>query len=364
MTHVYIPKFKPIVQYHRFNEQLYFKAAGKAKAIADPSGFIYSLCQLIDGKKSVELIKSTLKNQYPQEVNYLEEALRVFDENYLLEDAFLSMPAALTDYDAKRWSRNIELFGLYSKINENKYAHQLRLKTIKVALFGLGGLGSHILYDLVAIGVQNIRAVDYDKVELSNLNRQILYNETDLGTSKTEAAKKRIDQFLPSNNITFINKKITSEHDIGLIIKDCEIAICVADKPKKEMLGWLNAACVKHKVIFINGGVDVNRALYTTVSPGETGCIECWKSNVAQKDSLAHELLQLEPAEDSPDAPAVVNFVSLLTGLMLTEFLKIATKISRPQALGRLMSVDFDTVQIVEAESWEKNPECLVCGAH
>jgi len=130
------------------------------------------------------------------------------------------------------------------------------------------------------------------------------------------------------------------------------------------MLGWLNAACVRHNVTFLNGGVDVNRALYTTVSPGKTGCIECWKSSVAQKDSLAHELLQLEPAEDSPDAPAVVNFVSLLTGLMLTEFLKIATSISQPQALGRLISVDFDTVQIVEAESWQKNPDCLVCGVH
>ena len=366
MTEIILPKLKPVIQFNRINDKVYFKKAGGALEMDDATGFMSALCErLLEGRKTMAELGNELAGRYPEEVQYLHQAITTLDEAYLLEDGASQITADLTPYDLERWSRNTEFFGAYCRAKMNKYAGQLRLKTIRVGLLGLGGLGSHLLYDLVALGVQDIRAVDFDRIELSNLNRQVLYNEEDIGQLKTEMAAKRIQGFNQQAKVEFVNKKIASSQDIEALVHDREIVICVADKPKKDMLNWLNTACVKHGVTFMNGGVDINRAVLSTVIPGHTGCVECWKHSVEANNPLANTLLQRETPADSPIAPdpAVVTFVSLLTGLLLTEFLKLSSKIAEPRSPGKLLSFDFDSFQLQEAESWQRNPGCPVCAS-
>ncbi|THA46495.1 HesA/MoeB/ThiF family protein, partial [Histophilus somni] len=90
---------------------------------------------------------------------------------------------------------------------------------------GCGGLGSHILYELTAVGFLNITIVDFDKIELSNLNRQILYKESDIGKSKVKTACENIKKFSPISNILPIECKIHSKDDILKIIKDHDLVI-------------------------------------------------------------------------------------------------------------------------------------------
>ncbi|OGT38470.1 MAG: hypothetical protein A3F11_05030 [Gammaproteobacteria bacterium RIFCSPHIGHO2_12_FULL_37_14] len=181
--------------------------------------------------------------------------LTVLDKEYLLEDTDRNYPTELTEYDTTRWSRNIEFFGAYCKANDNKYSYQEKLKNVRLAVLGLGGVGSNILYNLVAMGIHNIVAVDFDKVELSNLNRQIIYNESDIGQLKSEAAKNRISQFL-SANIQFINKKMTNSEDIADVIAGQDIAISAIDHPREKIMDWVNMACVKHNIPFLCGSLD------------------------------------------------------------------------------------------------------------
>lgn len=363
LNHYYKPRLKPLVEFYSSNGKIYFFIRpGVAIEIEDPSKFIANVCTLIDGEKDLNQLKQILYLSFPNETRYLEDLLTVLDNEYLLEDVSRNHSGNLTDYDITRWSRNIEFFGAYCKTTDNKFFYQEKLKSTKVAILGLGGVGSNVLYNLVAMGVCNIKAVDCDEVELSNLNRQIIYSESDIGQLKSIAAKNRISQFLPQAKTEFINKEITCIKDIEEIIADQDIVISAIDQPREAVMDWINVACVKYNVPFLCGALDSKLAICYAIIPGKTGCIECWKVN-ANKSSLRFQnLIQHKgfvPAS-SPNV-AIMPFISMLSGLIGSEFVKIVTGISEPQSLGRLCAFDFVSSKITISESWEKNSDCLVC---
>lgn len=365
MNNYLLPRLKPFVEFYPAENRIYFfNCPGIAIEMDDSSGFIAEVCRLMDGKKSLEQLTQSLEFSFPKEIPYLGDLLAALDGALLLEDTFDNVPDGLSEYDITRWARNLEFFGAHCKAKENKYSHQAQLKSIKVALLGLGGVGSHVLYDLAALGVQNIRGVDFDKIELSNLNRQILYNESDIGLLKTEVAKNRILQFLPQANIEFFNKKISSVEDIEFIISGQDIVISVLDQPREKIIDWLNEACTKQNIPFICGAFDSKCAIYYSVVPGKTGCIECWKTSAKRSGSLFQEIIQRKGFVSSSSLNVAISpLISVLTGLILTEFLKLTTKIGEPQSLGRLCSFDFANAKISVAESWERIPLCSMCGS-
>jgi molybdopterin-synthase adenylyltransferase len=358
-----IPRVKSTIQYYQLDGNVFFASTGSALQIEDPTGFLAAICENLDGKKNISAIESELASKHPKEVQYFSDALQALNAVKLIENAELKPGSALNDYDVQRWSRNTDFFGAFASYGANKFESQARLKNVKVTLLGLGGLGSHILYDLAALGVQHIKAVDFDRIELSNLNRQILYNKTDIGKLKTEVAKKRMKEFLPEGDYKFINKKLDSQQDVDIVVKNTDVVICVADRPRKNMLGWVNHSCVKYGIPYINGGLDTKRAIFFSVIPGISGCAECWKQFVARQNSITSKLnqIELQDGPQGPLGPAIVPFVSILTGLMLSEFIKIVTGISEVQTINHLTAFDFESLRLNPVEMWEKLDNCLVC---
>ena len=107
----------------------------------------------------------------------------------------------LTKSEINRYSRQILL-------PEIGFEGQLKLKTSSVLIIGIGGLGSPILQYLSSAGIGNIGIVDFDTVDESNLQRQVIYSSDDIGMSKVIAAKRRILQTNPHCNVITIEKKI------------------------------------------------------------------------------------------------------------------------------------------------------------
>jgi molybdopterin/thiamine biosynthesis adenylyltransferase len=358
------PRLKPTVQMNKIGELIYLRASGYTSEIENKSGSFSMLLSFMDGTRDVIDLTKSLNEKYPAlTTENVQEIINYLDDLFLLEDAATSLPSSLDTYDVERWHRNINFFGSFCHLSENKYDYQSKLKEAKVALLGLGGLGSHILYDLAAMGVQNIRAVEFDKVEISNLNRQILYTEADVGKYKAEIAQKRIKEFSPHLNFEVYNYKIQSTEDVQKAITGCDIVICVADRPKMEILDWVNHACVKENIPLITGGLDTQLARFYSIIPGQTGCISCWRKQVHHTDDFSDQLLtEQRKTQLRGDNAAFVTFVSLITGLMLTEFVKIVTGIKPPQAAGKVLEIDFDRMRIEEGESWLKYPDCEICG--
>jgi molybdopterin/thiamine biosynthesis adenylyltransferase len=356
------PKVKPFVEFCWRNGIVsFFKIPGLSIDLNDEVKFIYHVCCMMDGTIPLEVLKEKISLIYPKESPFLEDLLTVLDNEYLIEDSFYNVSDTSVE-DKERWSKNTEFFGSYCRANQNKYQKQKSLSAVKVTILGIGGVGSNVLLNLAALGVLNIRIVDFDEVSLSNLNRQILYNRTDVGRYKCEIAKSKISQFLPKANIEQFNKKLENEKDVLDIVEGQDIVIAAADIPRDKILDWVNSACVKFKIPYICGGLDSLWATYFSIIPGVSGCMECWKQSASRHSSLYQDIVRADHfvSAASPNV-AIMPMISMVSGLISTEFLKIVTDISAPNALGKLCVFNFKTAHITIQETWERVLECSIC---
>ena len=130
---------------------------------------------------------------------------------------------------------------------------QKKIKSAKVLIIGMGGLGCPLLSYLASSGVCNIGIVDYDKVELSNLNRQILFNSSDIGKFKVNQAKSKIKKIYKKINIKTFKIRI-SEKNIKSIIKSFDIICDGTDNFNTRYL--INDHCKKNKKILISAAIS------------------------------------------------------------------------------------------------------------
>jgi adenylyltransferase/sulfurtransferase len=171
----------------------------------------------------------------------------------------------LTPEEKQRYDRQIMIPGIGE-------AGQEKIKKASVFIAGAGGLGSPIALYLTAAGVGTIRVIDNDKVELSNLNRQILHGEKDIGKAKTASAYDKLTKL--NKNITIETIHITiDESNAAQLTEGFDVIVDAMDNLFTRFL--LNKAAVKHKVPFIHGAVSGLEGRAMTVIPGTSACIKC-----------------------------------------------------------------------------------------
>ncbi|UQA60521.1 HesA/MoeB/ThiF family protein [Polyangium aurulentum] len=357
------PQIKPTVQITVVGESLLFRASSVTIEVSDEQGVLRALLELMDGTREMRAVHAALATRHPEVVwEDFVAAMAALDEHRLLEDAAVQ-PTGLSAYELQRWHRNINFFGSFCGIEGDKYEFQRKIARAKVTLLGLGGLGSHLLFDLAAMGIQDVLAVDFDQVELSNLNRQILYGDADVGRLKAEAAAERIRVFSPRMRFTAWPKRIASVHDVLTAIEGRDVVLCVADRPKMEILDWVNEACVRAGVPLVTGGLDTQKARYYSMIPGQSGCLVCWREALKTSDPYSDQVLtEHRRTQLRGDNAAFVPFVSLVTGFMMAETAKIIAGPTSPSACGRVWEVDFSDMETKLSESWQRLPDCPVCG--
>ena len=132
-------------------------------------------------------------------------------------------------------------------------AGQKKIFAANVLIIGLGGLGCPLLTYLVSSGVGKIGIVDFDKVEISNLNRQTLFNPSDVGKFKVDQAKKAINKINKKIKIISFKKKITFKN-IKKILSSFDIICDGTDNYNSRYL--INDYCVKNKKILISSAIS------------------------------------------------------------------------------------------------------------
>ncbi|MDB2353564.1 HesA/MoeB/ThiF family protein [Candidatus Pelagibacter bacterium] len=130
---------------------------------------------------------------------------------------------------------------------------QNKIKKSKVLIIGMGGLGCPLLAYLASAGIHNIGIVDHDKIELSNLNRQILFNTADLGKNKVIQAKSKINKIYKKIKIKTFNQKV-SISNINKISKDYDIICDGTDNFNTRYI--INDHCKKNKKILISAAIS------------------------------------------------------------------------------------------------------------
>ncbi|MGH3623590.1 MAG: HesA/MoeB/ThiF family protein [Sciscionella sp.] len=148
-------------------------------------------------------------------------------------------------------------------------AAQQRLASARVVSIGAGGIKSPMLYYLAAAGVGHLTIVDFDRVELSNLNRQILYTEADIGRNKAEAARDRLRQLNSEITINATDARI-DEDNIGDLLGGYEIIIEGGDSLAGRLL--CNDYCIRTRTPMVHASAQYGYGYVLTTLPGETAC--------------------------------------------------------------------------------------------
>lgn len=243
----------------------------------------------------------------------------------------------LNDSERQRYVRHLVL----EQIGENG---QTKLKDGRVLVVGTGGLGSPVLYYLAAAGVGTVGLVDNDRVELSNLQRQILHRTGDLGKPKAISAYEKLADLNPEIEITAVQERLTKENAAGLI-EGYQVIVDATDNFLTRFI--INRACVEAGKPFVHAGILGFFGQAMTVLPGQGPCFQC--------------LFRKPPLPD-PDsaAPGVVGAVAGTMGtIQAAEVLKLLLGSGKP-LVGRLLMYDamegsFREVQV------KRDPSCPVC---
>jgi molybdopterin/thiamine biosynthesis adenylyltransferase len=170
-----------------------------------------------------------------------------------------------TDEQIERYSRHIML-------PEVGGVGQIKMLEAKVLLIGAGGLGSPAAYYLAAAGIGNLGIVDFDTVDLSNLQRQIIHSTERIGMLKTESAKKTIEALNPDVKVTLFNEKLTSEN-ILRIFEGYDYILDGTDNFATRYL--INDACVMTGKTNIHGSIFRFEGQATVFKPGDGPCYRC-----------------------------------------------------------------------------------------
>lgn len=215
---------------------------------------------------------------------------------------------------------------------------QNKLKNSHVVIAGVGGLGCASATYLAAAGIGHITIVDFDVVELSNLNRQVLYWEEDVGMKKVTVAQKKLSRLNPTIEITPICAEITDEN-VHSIIDGAQVAVDGLDRLDGRLV--LNAACVKQRIPYVYGGVSRLRGMVTTIIPGETPCLACFNP-------------------EGPRGLGVLGITpALIANLQALEAIKLIIG-QRPSLAGKLLLFNGNDMKC-RIYDIERNERCNVC---
>jgi adenylyltransferase/sulfurtransferase len=248
----------------------------------------------------------------------------------------------LSPEEIKRYSRHLIM-------PEVGMDGQRRLKAGSVLCIGAGGLGSPAAMYLAAAGIGRIGIVDFDVVDFSNLQRQLLHGTSDVGTSKNESAKRRINDLNPHVQVDTYETLLTSQNALDLF-KDYDVILDGTDNFPTRYL--VNDACV------------------LTGKPNAYGSIfrfEGQASVFGTKDGPCYRCLYPEPPPPGlVPSCAEGGVLGVLPGIIgviqATETLKLITGIGEP-LIGRFMIYDALKMKFRELKL-RKDPECPVCGTH
>ncbi len=245
----------------------------------------------------------------------------------------------LTEEQVKRYSRHL-LLGDVGPIGVRK------LMNAKVLLIGAGGLGSPAALYLAAAGVGTLGVVDFDVVDYSNLQRQILHMTNDVGKLKVESARETIAAMNPNVNVQAHNMILDSSNALELFSQYDYIVNGVDNFPARYLA---NDACVMLGKTMVDGGINQFEGIVSIYQPGQ-GCYRC-----------------LYPAPPPPGAVpscAEAGVLGVLPGIVgsmqALETIKLILGIGEP-LIGRLLLFDALTMEFRVLKT-RRDPSCPVCG--
>jgi bacteriocin biosynthesis cyclodehydratase domain-containing protein len=247
--------------------------------------------------------------------------------------------AELTSEELQRYSRQVML-------EEIGFEGMEKLRSAKVCVVGAGGIGNPVITQLVAMGVGKLRIVDRDVIEVTNLHRQHLYTDDDIGRVKVEAAAERLRKLNPGIEIEPVPTSVTKFTAEG-IVKGFDIVIDALDSVDARYA--LNDACIKHNIPLIYAGAIGVTGSVSTILPNNSACLRCMFPELKEEEMPACSTEGVHP-----------SVLYLVAGIQVSEAIKIITG-QQPTLVNRLLYIDLNELSFDRVQMFRQD-ECPACG--
>ncbi|TDC63471.1 HesA/MoeB/ThiF family protein [Streptomyces hainanensis] len=251
---------------------------GLAAEIRDPHGWVWAALALLDGEHSPAGVIRRLCEDFPELSPRTAAGLvaELIDSGYVEDAADQSTPEGLSVAEAERYGRNQAFFRRVDlRPRPGRWDAQLRLRNARVLVLGLGGTGSHAAWALAAAGTGRLHCVDADVVELTNLTRQALYTEADLGRPKVTAAASALRAVNSEVTVTTERRMVHTAAELTELLAGFDVlAMCADESPVEDVNIMASRACVAAGVPWVGGGYNGPLVSVGTYAP-EGPCYEC-----------------------------------------------------------------------------------------
>jgi len=269
----------------------------------------------------------------------MDTVLKDGDEVYILP-AVAGGSEELSKRELDKYSRQVML-------EEIGYGGQLKLKNAKICVVGTGGLGNPITSRLAAMGVGTLRIVDRDVIELSNLHRQTMFDEDDVGQVKVEVAAKKLQKLNPDCKIEALAVSV-NDYTALEVVEGCDVVVDALDSVNARYA--LNKACVKFGIPFVTGAaVGVSGQVFT-ILPGTSACYHCMFPALDEDTMPTCSLEGVHP-----------SILSIVGGIEVAEAVKVVMG-KKPSLSDKILHIDIENLDFTTTRTFRAE-ECPVCGS-
>ncbi|MEM1574499.1 MAG: HesA/MoeB/ThiF family protein [Nitrososphaerota archaeon] len=244
-------------------------------------------------------------------------------------------------------NEELEFYSRQIVLSEIGYNGQLRLKNAKVCIVGLGGLGSPAALQLAAMGIGYLRLVDFDTVEISNLQRQYLYDIDSLGYPKVEVAAKKLNKLNPNIEIEPLPLSL-NVNNAEEIIKGMDVVIDGLDAMAPRYA--INRACLKLKIPYVFGAAIMTYGNVSTIIPGKTPCLECFQGNIDDNVLPTCAIVGVHS-----------SILNIIASIEVAEAIRIILG-EEPHLANKLLYCDIKDMRFIELKIL-KSESCPICGS-
>ncbi|CAD6513734.1 UBA/THIF-type NAD/FAD binding protein [metagenome] len=243
-------------------------------------------------------------------------------------------------------SKELDRFSRQVMLEEIGYQGQLKLKNSKVCVVGVGGLGNPITSRLAAMGVGTLRIVDRDVIELSNLHRQTMFDESDVGQVKVEVASKKLQKLNPNCKIEALAISV-NDYTALEVVQGCDVVIDALDSVNARYA--LNNACVKFGIPFVTGAAVGVSGQAFTILPKESACYYCMFPDLNEDTMPTCSIEGVHP-----------SILSIVGGIEVAEAVKIIIG-KKPSLSQRILHIDLESLDFTSTRTFRAE-ECPICG--
>jgi ribosomal protein S12 methylthiotransferase accessory factor len=320
----------------------------------DIQEFVQKVVPLLDGTRTVKQIHECLSEYNRQDI---DNGIGLLIESGLIEQGGENENYR---YPQLEFMRDV---GFSKELTIKK------LKSLTIAVFGLGAHGGYLVAALANEGVGRIKCFDPSKVTMEDKYLSGQFKDADVGKSREDVSVEYFRRVFPNVKFETSGVQDPTEKDVEDWIKDCDFAICCMDKSYNSFYYWLNRAALKTNLHWCAASLDgVELVVGPLIIPGDTACYMCYKMRLvanekSYQDAIAYEKYLSERKKDEVQRRSILAInAGLLGHLLALESLKHTLGFAASPLAGRICVVDSLRLTS-EFHTILQRPDCPHCGS-